>query len=111
MANRTMYIGDTYPPLRFQLSQGQQVLDLRPAVSISLTAEGQSPSNNFNGTCTPLWPFQANPNGLALYNLEYPFVGGETANADTFSLFVTVTWSGGIQTFSTKDKLIVVTKS
>lgn len=108
MANRIMYIGDTYPPLRFQLAQGQQVLDLRPATSIVLHAEGNTSSFGSAGTCTALWPFQPDPNGMSRYNLQYAFADGDTNTVDVYKLFVVVTWDDGTQTFSTTDTLSLV---
>lgn len=105
MANRNMFTGDTYPPLRMQLQQGQQVLDLRPAESIVITFEGAK--STWTGNATALWPFAPDPNGMVRYNMEYTFGSNDTAVADTYKLFVTVTWDNGIQTFSTTDQLII----
>jgi hypothetical protein len=109
MANRKVYVGDSYPPLRLQLQQGQQILDLRPAESIVITFEGKS--STWTGSGSALWPFQADPNGMNRWNMSYIFDPSDTATADTYSLFVTVTWPDGVQTFSTADELIVAAKA
>jgi hypothetical protein len=122
MANRTLYVGDTFPPLRFSLTAGSRTLDLTQATSIVVHAQGADRS--FSGNGTPLSPFQTDPsnvittssNGLNMgatqYNLLYTFAPGDTATPEVFdNIFVIVQWAGneGQQTFVTTDTLTVLT--
>jgi hypothetical protein len=122
MADRTLYVGDTYPPLRLSLVGGSTPLDLRPATSITIHFEGTD--RTFSVAATPLYPFQVDEtdsdlvttsigstltmNESAQWNLAYDFASADTASPDVFAIYVVVEWPDGQQTFKTSDTLTVL---
>jgi hypothetical protein len=106
MPDRTMYVGDSYPPMRFQLTSGQRLINLTSATSIAVTFK--CPSATVTGPATPLWPAVIDTDGMHRWNLEYSFGPTDTSTVGTYNIFVSVTWPQGLQTFATKDRLIVI---
>lgn len=98
MADRTMYVGDTFPEFKFQASDATGVLDLSTATSLAASFEGKS--FTFSGAATAIQPAEADADGIHHWNAGYPFAAGDTADADTYDAYLTVTWTtGAIQTF------------
>jgi hypothetical protein len=122
MANRVIYVNDTYPPLRFSLSAASVTLDMTQATSITLHATGAQ--SQFTGTCVPISPFQvesdqvnnlvvttstnASNTGVVEYNVLYDLASTDASAADVFDLYLIVEWVNGQQTFGTNDTLTVL---
>ena len=109
MANRTMYVGDTYPDANFQVSDSTGVLDLSTAVSITVKFDGAT--HTFSGPGVPIWPPNDDPDGLHSWNCVYVFAEGDTATVDNYVPWIIVEWEAGtpnkVETFPTGDLLIV----
>jgi hypothetical protein len=106
MADRTVMVGDTFPEVLLQISDETGVLNLSPAQVIDIQFIGMN--YEFSITGTPIWPAQADPGTSNEWNLSGPLTAGDTANADVYQIFVTVTWtSGSVQTFATGDTFTV----
>jgi hypothetical protein len=102
-----MYVGDSYPDARFQVSDETGVLNLSSAESILVEFIGKA--YQFSGDGSAVWPATADPDGLHFWNLTYEFASGDTANADVYQPFIVVTWSSEeIETFATGDRLTVL---
>lgn len=101
---RTMYVDDTTPQVKGEASDDTGVLDLSGASS--LVAEFIGKSFQFSGNATAIQP--AEVDGSNSWNWGYPFAAGtavdhsdrDTHNADTYDVYLKVTWSvGNVQTF------------
>lgn len=104
MATRTMFVDDTTPELKGEASDDTGVLDLSTALSLTMNAVGKS--FQFSGAATAIQP--AEVDGSNSWNWGYPFAAGtavnhsdrDTHNADTYDIYLVVTWSAGnVQTF------------
>lgn len=106
MANRPVTVGDTYPDVLFQVKDETGILNLSTAAAILVKFIGLD--FEFSGSGLAIQPATADPNGVNFWNLHYIFATGDTAAADGYTPYVTVTWSAGkIQTFTTTDTLTV----
>lgn len=103
MANRTMWVGDNEPPVRLQLTDGTGLVDLTTATSINVMFIGKR--FEFSGPGTPINIID--PDKKHTWNLEYDFAAGDTADPDTYQIFVQVTDADGVKTFSTTDTLTI----
>jgi hypothetical protein len=106
MADRTMYIGDTYPDALFQVSDETGVLDLSTASSIEVLFIGKA--YEFSGAGYAIQPPEDDPVSDLELNCGYTFADDDTSEADVYQPFVVVTWtSGKIETYPTTDILTV----
>lgn len=106
MASRTMYVGDTYPDAKFQVSDESGVLDLSTAAAIEIHFIGTN--YEFSGAGAAIHPPDTTTDPPLSLNLGYTFASSDTSEVDTYQPFVVVTWTTGkIETFATGDELIV----
>lgn len=103
MANRSMWVGDNEPPVRLELQDGTDLVDLTTATSIEVLFIGKRYEFSGAGTSINI----VDPDKKHTWNLEYDFAEGDTADPDTYQIFVQVTDTGGIKTFSTADTLTI----
>lgn len=104
MATRTIYVDDTYPGVKGEASDETGVLDLSSAASLVASFVGAT--YQFSGSATAIQPPEVD--GSNSWNWGYPFAAGtasdhhdrDTHNADTYDIYLTVTWSTGlVETF------------
>lgn len=106
MANRTMWVGDTFPDALFQVEDETGVLDLSTASGIEVQWIGQV--HTFSGAGAAIHPPTMDPDGIHEWNCRYVFASGDSAQPDEYEPFVVVTWTTGkVETFSTGDILTV----
>lgn len=103
MANRSMFVGDNEPPVRLGLQDGSSLADLSAATSITVLFIGKRYEFSGTGTVVNI----VDPDGKHTWNLEYDFAAGDTADPDTYQIFVQVADTGGVKTFSTSDTLTI----
>lgn len=106
MADRTCYVGDTYPPVYLQVSDETGVLNLTTGVtSIAVKFIGATHTFGTAGTTTAV--NIVDPDHIHTWNVQYTFAAADTASADVYQIFVVVTYTGGIETYATTDTLTV----
>lgn len=115
MATRTIYIDDTTPEVKGEASDENGVLDLSGASALVASFIGKS--FQFSGNATAIQPPEVD--GSNSWNWGYPFAAGtagdhhdrDSHNADTYDIYLTVTYSANnVQTFG-PDTLQIKTKS
>ena len=114
MATRTVYIGDTFPAVLLQVSDETLAVSgpLNLSTASSITVDFVGKKGTFTSPGTAIWPPQSDPDGVHKWNLLAPLVAGDTAVADTYDIFVVVTWpTNNVQTFPCTDQLIVKAQS
>lgn len=108
MASRTIYAGDSFPPILLQVSDETGVLDMSGATSLSVKFDGKT--HQFTQTGVAIQPPTVDPDGIHTWNLQCNITTANTSQPDAYNIFVVVTWSAGeIETFATGDVLTVLT--
>lgn len=112
MADRTMFQGDTWPPLRGEAKDETGVLDLTAAASLLARIRAPNPSGGFfliSGAAVPDTPPIADEDGVHFWNWHYVWQTGDTAQiAADYNVELVVTWAvGEIQTYSGPTLAIV----
>lgn len=112
MANRTVMVGVTTPPVDLQVTDetfngtAETVPDFSTAQSINVRFIGKT--NEFGGDGVAKTPPISDPNGKNFWNVRYGFADTDTQNPDVYAIFVTVTDAdGGVDTYPLPDTLTV----
>lgn len=97
MADLTLKAHDTWPPVRFTLSDANGPVDLSTATTVKMILKGTANTGavTITGTCVPD-PDQTANKGKG----SYTWATGDTDNPDTYNAEFEVTWGDGtIETF------------
>jgi hypothetical protein len=96
MADRTMKVGDTWPPLKGAATDENGLVDLTVATSLQVIIK--SPTHEITGVPTVLNPPVQDAEGE--WNWQYVWAAGDTANAGDYEVELKVTWQAGqLETF------------
>ena len=107
MASREIYTGDTYPPIKLQVSDETGLLDLTTASGLQAIFDGARFS--FSGTATAIDPPEVDPDGIHTWNCQFVPTAVNTSQADVYNIFIKVMWSAlNIETFATGDTLTIL---
>lgn len=101
----TVKQGDTWPPLRFKVTDEDGLVDLTTADSITLRLAGPA---TVTGSCDPIDPPDSDG-----FNASYTLAAGDTATVGTYRGEIEVNWDSSalpqaIETFPNAGTFVLV---